>query len=247
MKFSLSIPITTVVVLLLTIIINILSLKISLEKYFPEYISHLNDRFKTENSVSPDGIQALLSVKNLDPDTQKDYQVALSEISRLSSSLESLSKNPELYIETGTGHNSGTRPTFHIFTTETITENYKKSLLSVFTQPFNFASGSHEQHFIQQIFRSLLITNICWLSFVAIFYTLWIRKIFRPIHTIISRLSDISFSKNSQKIHYKKKNEFYPLVYAINELQSSLSNQELIRDQFLADISHEIRTPITAV
>lgn len=38
-----------------------------------------------------------------------------------------------------------------------------------------------------------------------------------------------------------------PLISTINNLHKSLSIQEKIRTEFLSDLSHEIRTPITAV
>jgi signal transduction histidine kinase len=38
-----------------------------------------------------------------------------------------------------------------------------------------------------------------------------------------------------------------PLVDMINNLNKSLSIQEKIRTSFLSDLSHEIKTPITAV
>lgn len=44
-----------------------------------------------------------------------------------------------------------------------------------------------------------------------------------------------------------RNDEFAPLVSTINNLYKSLRVQENIRSNFLSDISHEIRTPITAV
>lgn len=98
MKFSISIPAATIGVLFATIILNIIGLKISFETHFPEYLSRLNRRVTSENTLNPDGIRSLFDIKNLDKDTQKDYEVALNELSLLSSSLESISKNPELYV-----------------------------------------------------------------------------------------------------------------------------------------------------
>lgn len=78
-------------------------------------------------------------------------------------------------------------------------------------------------------------------------YLLWIRSIFRPIGTITSTIQNIIDRKRYGNIRYSGKNEFTPLISTINNLHKTLSIQEKIRTDFLSDLSHEIRTPITAV
>lgn len=75
----------------------------------------------------------------------------------------------------------------------------------------------------------------------------WIRSIFSPIEKIINNIKLIIDNSAYQPISYAKKDEFFPLISAINNLHKSLSIQENIRSNFLTDLSHEIRTPITAV
>ena len=64
---------------------------------------------------------------------------------------------------------------------------------------------------------------------------------------IIDRLNAYIDSSRYQTISYKSNDEFFSLVSTINSLYKSLRVQENIRSNFLSDISHEIRTPITAV
>lgn len=63
----------------------------------------------------------------------------------------------------------------------------------------------------------------------------------------MSRLRSYIDSSKFQTIRYLRDDEFSPLVMTINSLYKSLRVQENIRSNFLSDISHEIRTPITAV
>ncbi len=100
MKISLSIPLATVVVLLMTLAINIVGLRITLDKHFPEYLAATQAQIRQQIDISPEKLQALFAVNYLDNSTQEDYQSAISELSNISSSLESLSKNPELYVDT---------------------------------------------------------------------------------------------------------------------------------------------------
>ena len=62
----------------------------------------------------------------------------------------------------------------------------------------------------------------------------------RTIQSIIDR-------KRYGTIRYTGSNEFTPLISTINNLHKTLSIQEKLRTDFLSDLSHEIRTPITAV
>lgn len=86
-----------------------------------------------------------------------------------------------------------------------------------------------------------------FLLIVTSLYSLWIRRVFTPVNLIIERLNAYIDSSKFQSIIYKREDEFTPLVETINSLYKSLRVQENIRSNFLSDISHEIRTPITAV
>ena len=89
--------------------------------------------------------------------------------------------------------------------------------------------------------------NIVWLLSVLLGYFLWIRSIFRPIATITRTIQSIIDRKRYGTIRYTGANEFTPLISTINNLHKTLSIQEKLRADFLSDLSHEIRTPITAV
>jgi len=48
-------------------------------------------------------------------------------------------------------------------------------------------------------------------------------------------------------LDYNRNDEFRPLVDSLNNLRVRLDHQEMIRQQFLADMSHELKTPMTAI
>lgn len=48
-------------------------------------------------------------------------------------------------------------------------------------------------------------------------------------------------------LEYDGKDEFRPLVDSLNSLRMRLDHQESIRTQFLTDMSHELKTPMTAL
>lgn len=118
--------------------------------------------------------------------------------------------------------------------------------MQIFTHPFSLNSTSPEAKFIFAIIKNFLILNAIWIIFVIILYALWIRRLFRPIHFIIQSLRNFSHHKG-QNLLYSKRDEFRPLIDSLNNFRDSLDRQDQIRNNFLSDISHEIKTPITAI
>lgn len=232
MKFSFLIPSVTGFLLFFTLVINFLVLKFSIEYHFPEYIANIEKKFENITELNPSGIQAVASIKTLDNDIQEDYEDALLELSNISSSLESLSKNPELYVQKNEDPSEKNTPSASAFQisldnhSHYIKEQTNNTLLSLFQNPFSFEKNSHENTFFMQILRNLAIINGLWFIGILILHTLWIRRVFRPIHLINDRLRAIPNQKNFTKIDYTHKNEFLPLITTLNELSSSLEQQE---------------------
>lgn len=98
-----------------------------------------------------------------------------------------------------------------------------------------------------QVIRDMILFNLLWLTLILFAYFVWIRSIFRPIGIVTETIRNIIDGRRYGGIRYNEKNEFRPLIDTINSLNKSLAIQEKIRSDFLADVSHEIRTPITAV
>ena len=73
------------------------------------------------------------------------------------------------------------------------------------------------------------------------------RRIFTPIDLVTENIEKIIEKGEYSSTRYIRKDEFLPLIDTINSLQKTLAIQEKIRSNFLSDISHEIRTPITAL
>lgn len=183
----------------------------------------------------------------MDGETKADYQKALSELSNLSSSLKSLSENPELYVIEGKNSGQNSPNSFHIYAYNDIVEKATgNALFKAFQHPFDINLNAPDGKFMLAIIKNFLILNVAWMMIIILVYMFWLRRIFRPIHLIIDTLKNFSVTKTS-KIFYKKNDEFLPLITTLNELSTSLGRQEKIRNQFLSDLSHEIRTPMTAI
>lgn len=112
--------------------------------------------------------------------------------------------------------------------------------------------NSPEYRFINKLSISILITNIISISISIILLIIFIRKTIYPIKDITQKIKEIQNKKSSSKqteelVYYNKKDEVWLLVDAINNLNKKLNLQDEIRTRLLADISHELKTPITSI
>ncbi len=105
-----------------------------------------------------------------------------------------------------------------------------------------------EYQFLQRLTSSILITNILALSIIVVSLLIFIKNTISPIKIATSDIKKMNPSKKYTAIEYhNKKDEIWLLITAINDLSGKLSLQEKIRNRLLADISHELKTPITSI
>ena len=123
-----------------------------------------------------------------------------------------------------------------------IPDNTLEKILELLKNP-----ESPESRFVSRLLFSLVLVNLFFLLALAIIVLYVTRKIILPIQKATSQIQDISFSQIQKKIEYPRKDEIGLLIHSINELNKRLSLQESIRNRLLADISHELKTPITSI
>jgi signal transduction histidine kinase len=234
LRLSYRIPLITGIFLVLTAIVNVVTFQVLSERYFTAYVSEI-----ASSTPNPENIQAIFQIGKLNAIDQAEYFSLLSELANLSASIENLGKNPELYMspQGATGDT--------MFSLPQVTTDGK--WFSPFFDLRAVWDDTSEGRFVTKVLRGIILVNIIWLALVLLGYFLWVSSIFGPIRLITSTIQNIIDKKRYASIRYAGKNEFSPLITTINNLNKSLSIQEKIRSDFLSDLSHEIRTPITAV
>ncbi len=199
-------------------------------------------------TLSPEKLRAVLDVSTLSTKKQDEYKAVVSELSTISTSLKNISENPELYIQTGSQSQGESEWAYTLKVSTPLSQTSPfANITAIITNPTWWDRDTPEWNLILWLLTRLLMTNIIFLLFVTSLYYLWIRHIFTPVNLITHRLRSYIDSSKFQTIRYLRDDEFSPLVTTINSLYKSLRVQENIRSNFLSDISHEIRTPITAV
>ena len=113
---------------------------------------------------------------------------------------------------------------------------------------------SLESVFVKKMAFSMLITNILSIWIIIFWLLIFIRRTILPIKDVTASIKNAIDTKEiiwkDDKIELKyhnKKDEIWLLITAINKLNKKINMQDEIRSRLLADISHELKTPITSI
>lgn len=76
-------------------------------------------------------------------------------------------------------------------------------------------------------------------------YLSW--QITRPAHQLMIGVRRLTARQWSEPLKVTSQNEFGDLTHAFNHMASEITRQEQIRRQMVADVAHDLRTPLTAM
>jgi len=208
--------------------------------YFSEYVSDVRQQnLGNETAI----ISAFIESKDLDPVTVDEYRRTLEDLGELAKNLENFSQSQRLdliMMDSGS-ENADTDYKKAVFASGL--ETFFKNIVSIaFT-----TQNTPERTFLVKILKLLLIINTLLISAILLITFVWTRVIFQPIVSLSHRLKRLTIERDYSSILYQRKDEFFPLIQAVNTLSENLADQEKIRSDFVSDFSHEIKTPITAI
>ncbi|MDD3646583.1 MAG: HAMP domain-containing sensor histidine kinase [Candidatus Gracilibacteria bacterium] len=104
-----------------------------------------------------------------------------------------------------------------------------------------------EYRFLNRLTTSIIITNLVALLILVILISIFVGRTILPIKEITNKIRKLKPGSTDSILHYKKRDEVGLLINAINGLNKKLNIQKTIRSRLLADISHELKTPITSI
>ncbi len=106
---------------------------------------------------------------------------------------------------------------------------------------------SSEYQFLRKLSRSIVFTNIFSILLIIWGIFIFTKKTILPIKEVTGKIKRLRPWRDSEEIKYEWKDEIGLLIKAINGLNKKLNVQQTIRSRLLADISHELKTPITSI
>lgn len=107
----------------------------------------------------------------------------------------------------------------------------------------NLTQG-YEVDFIEQQQNYLLLFSLLVMSIVALVSFPLARHVVEPIKLIAQGMHKLTHGDYNQSIELKRKDELNELSRYYNELALTLAENESTRKRWLANISHELRTPV---
>ena len=243
MKFSQKFLVFIFLIFVGMISVNIVALKYFTQTYFNDYVTSIKDN---SPNIEFETLQKIISSDMLDDSTLKEYQQVAKDLSNITTSLERFSKEPAAY----TPKAIESLQKIGIPSTSIERVLFVNSIQSFFGNVFNFSmlqGKTPEALFIGRVLGSMLAVNAILIFLVLVMTYIWVTYTFRPVKRVTDNISNIIYKRTYEEVGYRKHDEFYPLFDAINTLNKNLGFQEKIRSDFLADFSHEIKTPISAI
>jgi len=104
-----------------------------------------------------------------------------------------------------------------------------------------------DQDFLNRFNRSLAIAAAVGAVVAILLGLVLTRQITRPIKELKKGASRIAAGRLGYRVKVKSQDEFGELARSFNSMATSLQNNEEARQRLLADIAHELRTPLSVI
>lgn len=228
--------ISTILLIIFVIISNIYFFQFFLSKYFEDYTSEVIMTHIVTKDINIEDIISWFS-----PEVLKKYKELDRTLWLFTTYLE---KDVNKFINSETKHSNEYIEENNSFIQNALWWNPISIFMSGFSNEI-FKKDTPEFNFVRHVLSSMLLVNLVLILLVIIFLYSFFKISFSPINKIILKLKNFKADWNFWLINYKNKDEFWLLINQLNSLSKRLSYQEKIRSRFLADVSHEIKTPIT--
>ncbi len=89
------------------------------------------------------------------------------------------------------------------------------------------------------------VAIILLILFTAIFFT--IKAILNPLNKIMNVIEKMAKGQFNERIMLKHTSDFYELAEAFNDMADKIQAVEQARDEFVSNVSHELKTPLSSI
>ena len=95
------------------------------------------------------------------------------------------------------------------------------------------------------LFRASLLQQLWLTAVAALFVAIGIRHVLQPVRALGQALDEHAADPALRLSPYTVQQELKPLVHALNHALEQLQQQLAVRQRFIADAAHQLRTPLT--
>ncbi|MBQ8575010.1 MAG: HAMP domain-containing histidine kinase [Clostridia bacterium] len=111
------------------------------------------------------------------------------------------------------------------------------------TEPITMSWYSYAKRILEVFLTAALLALI--VSFLVVYYLSY--RFTRPLREMSTAVRHYAEGDFSYKVRVKGNDEIAELAQAFNSMAMSLSSQESSRRSFVANVSHELKTPMTSI
>lgn len=123
-----------------------------------------------------------------------------------------------------------------------------KGIGTFIAYPVKSASASRlQQQFVQSVNLTILLGSVFAVLITLLIGFFLSRKITRPLSQLVSGIEHVSKGDTKVRITIDSKDEFKQLGEAFNQMTDTLNRTERIRKSLIADVAHELRTPLSII
>jgi len=109
------------------------------------------------------------------------------------------------------------------------------------------AAGSVELFFLRSLNRSLELSAAIALAIALLLSVFLSRQIVKPLQTLARAAQDVTEGNLSRRVQISVQDEVGDLGAAFNQMAATLEREEQLREDLMANIAHELRTPLSVI
>lgn len=106
---------------------------------------------------------------------------------------------------------------------------------------------SNLRPFMLEIFKNFLLASILALALAFVFVYLMTYQMVKPLRSMSAATRSFAKGDFSYRVHADGNDEMAELAAAFNAMAQSLATTEASRRNFVANVSHELKTPMTTI
>lgn len=233
-------------VVALFLVLNLTVLPYITQRYFFDFLQTFYSETR-QNEIDAEILSLIKQFPEDAPELLQKYREIDEDLGKLTTGIESYIDTNPIFNRDSVGQYLEESGVEQKQVEDVIGLNAMSAFLKSAPLGFSFSDGNDpKRQFVMQVLVAMIAINILFVLIVVAFVLYFLRKSFQPIHAVTDTLDNFTTS-GGKMLEYDGKDEFRPLVDSLNSLRMRLDHQESIRTQFLTDMSHELKTPMTAL
>jgi len=230
----------------LFLILNLTLLPYVTKRYFFDFLQQFYSETR-QNEIDSEILNLIKQFPDQAPELLEKYRELDEDLSQFTAGFESYIDTDPVFNRDSVGkylEESGIE-------TKQVEDVIGLNAMSAFLKSaplgFSFSDGTDpKRQFVMQVLAAMIGINFLFVIVIIGCVLYFLRKSFQPIRAVTDTLDNFTMS-GGKMLAYDGHDEFRPLVDSLNNLRLRLDHQERIRTQFLTDMSHELKTPMTAI